>query len=166
MPKMIHIRRASTSDARLMAELLNEIIAEGGTTALTDPVTGAYISEKMAGHGDRGAWHLAEDDDGTCLGFQWIGPYPDLPPNACDIATFVRLGRTGLGIGSSLFEATKQAALDLGYDWINANIRADNSGGLTYYQSRGFRDWKRLENVMLSNGVCVDKCLKRYDLRD
>lgn len=166
MSKTIHIRRASTSDARLMAELLNEIIAQGGTTALTDPVTGTYLAEKMAGHGDRGAWHLAEDESGTCLGFQWIGPYPDLPPDACDIATFVRVGQTGLGIGSRLFEATKQAALDLGYDWINANIRADNTGGLTYYQSRGFRDYRRLEGIVLTDGSTVDKCLKRFDLKD
>ncbi|WP_137700924.1 GNAT family N-acetyltransferase [Marimonas lutisalis] len=161
---MIHIRRATPADARAMAELLNAIIAQGGTTALTDPITGADLSDKMAGHGVHGVWHLAEDDDGTLLGFQWIGPYPDLPPEACDIATFVRVGETGLGIGSRLFAATAAAARDLGYEWINANIRADNSGGLAYYQSRGFETWGRREGVALADGTIVDKILKRYDL--
>ncbi len=59
------------------------------------------------------AWHVVMDDAGALLGFQWIGVWPDLPPNACDIGTFVKTGQTGHGIGSHLFEATKQAALDL-----------------------------------------------------
>ena len=98
-------------------------------------------------------------------GFQWIAPQPDLPADACDIATFVRIGKTGLGIGSALFNATRQAAADMGYAWINANIRADNDGGLIYYQSRGFRDYGRIENYRLGTGQIVDKVLKRYDIK-
>jgi ribosomal protein S18 acetylase RimI-like enzyme len=52
----------------------------------------------------------------------------------------------------------------LGYVWINANIRADNEGGLIYYQSRGFRDYGRREGVALASGLVVDKVLKRYDI--
>jgi ribosomal protein S18 acetylase RimI-like enzyme len=87
-----------------------------------------------------------------------------LPPEACDIASFVKLGQTGLGIGTLLFDASRQAAKDLGYDWINATIRADNSGGLAYYQSRGFETYARHGNQQLANGTIVDKVSKRYDL--
>ncbi|MDA0924273.1 MAG: GNAT family N-acetyltransferase, partial [Proteobacteria bacterium] len=51
-----------------------------------------------------------------------------------------------------------------GYHWINATIRADNTGGLIYYQSRGFRDWRHLTDQRLANGMRVDKICKRYDL--
>ena len=98
------------------------------------------------------------------VGFQWISPHPKLPPEASDIATFVQIGRTGLGIGSALFSSTSQAAKDLGYIWINATIRADNEGGLTYYQSRGFRDWRFDEDVVLDSGQIVSRISKRYDL--
>jgi len=63
-----------------------------------------------------------------------------------------------------LFSANAQAAKDLGYVWINATIRADNEGGLTYYQSRGFRDWAFDEDVELPNGLVVNKISKRYDV--
>ena len=63
--------------------------------------------------------------------------------DAAEIATFTKIGKTGLGIGSALFRATEKAARGLGYTWINANIRADNAGGLAYYQSRGFEDYGR-----------------------
>lgn len=161
---MIATRRAITLDAPDMARLLNEIIEKGGTTALTRPVTGQDISEWMSSYADGSAWNVAIDDQEKIVGFQWIEPHRDLPPEACDIATFVQTGRTGLGIGSALFAASAKAAKEAGYVWINATIRADNSGGLTYYQSRGFRDWHFDEDVALENGTLVDKISKRFDL--
>jgi len=160
---MIHIRRAGPLDPRAMAELLNEIIALGGTTAITSPVTAAGLAHHMETV-PRNAWHVAEADDGTLLGFQWVEQIDSLPPEAASIATFARVGRTGLGIGSALFEATKETAKDLGYRWISADIRADNTGGLAYYQSRGFEEYGRKTGVRLDDGSTVDKVLKRFDL--
>ncbi|SIO20551.1 GNAT family N-acetyltransferase [Vannielia litorea] len=160
---MIHIRPAATADARAIAEMLQEIVDAGGTTALTGRVTRNDIVEWMA-VSPRAAWHVAEDDAGELLGFQWIDPMGEEPETCAEIATFARRGRTGLGIGSALFEATRKAARRLGYRWIRANIRADNTGGLAYYQSRGFEDYGRIEGYVMGDGTVVDKVLKRYDL--
>lgn len=161
---MINIRNAGPLDCRPLADLLNQIIQQGGTTAHTQTVTSAAIGEWMSRHPSQSAWHVAESDDGTALGFQFIEPHDQLPDDACDISTFVRVGQTGLGIGTRLFDASRNAARALGYRWINATIRADNSGGLAYYQSRGFETYHRRNNVTLSNGLVVDKVSKRYDL--
>jgi len=162
---MIIVRRAGTLDARPMAELLNAIIRAGGTTAYVEEVAPGTILNWLETAADGAAFHLAEDDTGTLLGFQWIAPHPKLPPEACDIATFVRIGQTGLGIGSRLFHETEAAARAFGYAWINATIRADNAGGLAYYQSRGFEDYARQNAVGLAHGLTVDRISKRYDLR-
>jgi ribosomal protein S18 acetylase RimI-like enzyme len=156
----MHIRRAGDMDARPMAELLNEVIKIGGTTAYVDPVSAAYLIGRMGE--DHAIWHLAEDDAGEVLGFQWVSPMPGTDAFVADIATFARAGRTGLGIGSALFTATRDAAQAEGYAWINASIRADNTGGLAYYQSRGFEDYGRIEGFRMGNGQIVDKILKRY----
>ena len=161
---MIHIRPASTLDATAMADLLNQIIAIGGTTAHTTPRTRDDMVEAMTQCPDRSCWLLAEDDKGTLLGFQLIEAYPPLPPEACDIGTFTRIGLTQSGIGSALFNETVKAARRLGFKWINATIRADNEGGLAYYQSRGFEDYKRHPSVALNDGTLVDKISKRYDV--
>ncbi|MGB0439986.1 MAG: GNAT family N-acetyltransferase [Primorskyibacter sp.] len=161
---MIGFRRAGVLDTRPMAALLNEIIAIGGTTAFTASVTADQIRGWMAQAPARSVWHLAEDAKGDILGFQSIEPHPTLPPEVCDIASFVRVGQTGLGIGSGLFERSRTVAAQMGYVWINATIRADNFGGLAYYQSRGFEDYARHSNVRLGNGQIVDKISKRYDL--
>jgi L-amino acid N-acyltransferase YncA len=147
-----------------MARLLNDIISAGGTTARTTPVTGADIADLMTQDAARSIWHVALDEAERVVGFQWVAPNDDLPPEAADISTFVQMGRTGLGIGSALFDATRKGAKALGYRWINANIRADNEGGLIYYQSRGFQDYGIIENYEMQNGERVNKTLKRFDL--
>ncbi len=154
---MIHVRRAGTLDIGAMATLLNEIIAKGGTTAMTQPVTRADMTAWMQVHSGRNAWFVAEDADGNLLGFQWIQPKDSLPSEACDIATFTQIGRTRLGTGTALFEATRNAAKNLGYVWINATIRAANEGALAYYQSRGFEIYHK-------PGKNSDRITKRYNL--
>lgn len=158
-----HIRKAGPLDARALAELLNEIIAVGGTTAYVHDKTADELSQRMRMTG--AAWLLAEDDTGRVMGFQWIEPHPDLPHDVVDIASFVRIGGTGLGVGSQLFQATCKAAKDIGYRAIDAIIRADNAGGLAYYQSRGFETLKVIKDAELDDGTRVDKIWKRYDLR-
>ncbi|WP_415405097.1 GNAT family N-acetyltransferase [Tateyamaria sp. SN3-11] len=161
---MIHVRPAIALDAPSMARLLNVIIEEGGTTALTTRVTGDDLIARMNANDGRAAWHVAVNAGEEVVGFQWIDAADYLPAEAAEIATFVQVGQTGLGIGSKLFDATRAAAKAMGYGWINANIRADNEGGLIYYQSRGFQDYGRIEGYEMANGQIVDKILKRYDL--
>ncbi len=159
---MIHIRRAGPLDASAMAELLNQIITKGGTTAYTSLFTSEMIRSKLST--PDAIWHLAEAEDGAVLGFQWIEPHPDLDADSTDIATFVKIGVTGLGVGSALFQKTLSVARTNGYRFVNAIIRADNDSGLAYYQSRGFENYRRLTNQTLDDGQVVDKIWKRYDL--
>lgn len=158
----MNVRSAHDLDASEIAALLNEIIAIGGTTAITGEVSREDILGWMSRPG--GAWHVAETERGEILGFQYIAPGSTLPSEAAEIATFAKPGKQGLGIGSKLFEATRVVATQLGYSWINANIRADNTSGLAYYQSRGFEDYGRIEGYAMANGIRVDKILKRLDL--
>ncbi|KAJ57217.1 acetyltransferase [Actibacterium mucosum KCTC 23349] len=159
---MIHVRKAGALDTRAMAELLNTIIAVGGTTALTQPVTGADLRMWMQTPGSH--WIVAEDDSGEILGFQWIEPTDELPQDAVSIATFSQVGKTGLGIGSALFRDTCDVAKKAGLGWISAEIRTDNIGGLTYYKSRGFEEYGRKIGHVLQDGTVVDKVLARYEL--
>ncbi|AXI40602.1 GNAT family N-acetyltransferase [Sulfitobacter sp. SK011] len=161
---MITVRCPITLDTADMARLLNEIISAGGTTAMARPVTGQDLAEWIAHDPDHSAWYVAVDGAERIVGFQWIEPAKYLPREAAEIATFVQIGQTGLGIGSALFTATCKAAKALGYVWINANIRADNEGGLIYYQSRGFQDYRVIEGHKMADGQIVDKRLKRFDL--
>lgn len=158
------IRPATPIDTAAMAELLAQIIVIGGTTAHTGPVDASIIQGWMARAPSQSAWHVAQSPDGAIMGFQFFEPHPDLPADTGDIATFVRVGATGQGIGRQLFAASRQAAIALGYAALVAVIRADNIGGLAYYSARGFVDIDRLENQTLADGLIVDKIVTRHAL--
>lgn len=158
------IRPGATADLRQAAELLSAIALAGGTTALTSPLSRDALGDWLTANPDQSAWQVAETATGDILGFQWIGPFDRLPAKACEIGTYVKTGQTGLGIGSKLFDATKAAARAMGYGWIRATIRADNTGGLAYYQSRGFEDYAVLKDIKLEDGTLVSKRCKRFDL--
>jgi L-amino acid N-acyltransferase YncA len=148
------IRPAEIRDAPAMTDLLNAIIARGGTTAHrrpfdTDGMIAHYISPSRAI-----SCHVAERG-GTILGFQalewtdpdWSGANP-LPADWAVIATFVAIGAQGGGIGGRLFAATHAAARQAGVAVIDATIRRENRGGLAYYARMGFDDYWSDEQVI------------------
>ncbi|MCV2892648.1 GNAT family N-acetyltransferase [Lentibacter sp. XHP0401] len=151
----MHLRHASPADARVLAELLNTIIAEGGTTALKAPLTKAEMKGWIGSNPAQSAFLMAEDDTGQALGWQSVGPGKDLPREACNIATFTLRGKSQLGIGSALFKETVKSAKTLGYVWINATILTQNEGGIIYYQSRGFEPYQHTP----------ERVLMRFNLR-
>lgn len=158
------IREATPDDAQGMSEMLNEIIEVGGTTAFLTPVTAETIQSWMTCDPEKSSWHVAVDEDGQIAGYQSAEPYDSPAKDALTIATFVRIGVIKSGIGSRMFEATIRRARDLGYRWINATIRSDNTGGRAYYRSRGFQTWKEDGEATLTDGRTVGKVSKRYDL--
>jgi len=159
----VAIRPVQHTDIGQMTELLNEIIEIGGTTAYLTPQTEADIARWVSRGGDKASWHVA-DEDGAVLGFQWAEPHDQLPAVAASVATFVRVGTVGKGLGTRLFAATTAKARALGFVWLNASIRSDNVSGLTYYAKMGFKDWKIDPDAALSDGRITGKTHKRFNL--
>lgn len=159
-------RPALPADAPAMCAILNEIIAIGGTTAYEDP----FDTEKMIANYVAAPLLIActvAELDGAVVGFQAIwrpdGATP-MPPDWAVIASFVKVGITGQGIGRALFSATTAAARAHGVVTIDAQIRADNASGLQFYSAMGFRDHAVVRDVPLNDGRPVDRIRKRFDL--
>ncbi|SEP61531.1 L-amino acid N-acyltransferase YncA [Loktanella sp. DSM 29012] len=160
------IRQATSADALGMLDVLNPIIAEGGTTAHqtsfdVDRMRQHYISRPALI-----CTHVA-DMGGKIGGFQMLArPDPDdaAMQGWAIIASFVSGDHAGKGIGRALFAATRARALSEGFATIDATIRADNDSGLRYYAAMGFVDFDRLIDVPLRDGTRVDRIRKRFDL--
>lgn len=138
-----------------MAELLNAIIARGGTTAYREPFTDERMRADYV-EAALGISSVVAERDGSILGFQalhwpdpgWTGANP-LPAGWAYIATFVAIGMQGHGIGTRLFAATRAAARAAGVRAIDATIRRENAGGLAYYSRMGFEDY-RSDDVVIA----------------
>lgn len=159
------VRPVRDEDADELAELLNAIIARGGTTALEEPFTGpALAGAYLTGPEVICCFVAVDDGTGRLEGFQTLGRYPGLPDDIGDIGTFTRVGGTQKGIGSALFEATRAEAKARGLSALNATIRADNAGGLAFYGRMGFTDHDTIEGAPLKDGRKVGRVRKRYAL--
>jgi L-amino acid N-acyltransferase YncA len=161
------VRPCMPDDAPAVAELLNAVIARGGTTALQD----AFTPEQLA------QTYLTGPNVHVCLvavdavtdrieGFQTLGRYPGLPEDVGDIGTFARVDGVQRGVGSALFAAMIDRARAHGLSAMNATIRADNSGGIAFYTKQGFADHAVTVGVPLQDGTPVDRVHKRYPLRE
>ncbi len=164
----LQVRPATRKDAAGMAELINAIIAIGGTTAYEDPFEAASMDAAYISLPELVSCFVAEAD-GEIVGFQGLmrsfDPDDPLPDGWATIGTFARVGATRGGIGAALFDKTRGAAREAGIRVIDATIRADNTGGLAFYARQGFVDYGRLVGVPLKTGAPVDRIRKRFDLR-
>lgn len=159
-------RPATPSDAAEIAALINEIIAIGGTTAYETPFTPEHADREFISPPHGLACTLAEDD-GALLGFQvllWPNEHEPFPDGWAYIGTYARVGRTGGGVGRTLFAETIRLARAAGVKTIDATIRADNTGGLAYYTRMGFIDYDRRVGVPLKDGALVDRVRKRFEI--
>jgi L-amino acid N-acyltransferase YncA len=158
----LHVRPATPGDVAPLCDLLNVIIGIGGTTALEQPLTEAQFNEYFLEGVSCLSCLVAEASDRGVLGFQVLGRHADLPSDWADVGTFARAEPKTPGVGTALFAASRTLAADMGVVAINATIRADNRGGLAYYEKMGFRTYRTLEAVKLQDGRAVDRILKRY----
>jgi L-amino acid N-acyltransferase YncA len=159
------VRHVTPDDAPVLAELLNAIIARGGTTALQTPFTPEALAETYLNGPNVHLCFVAVDSATDRIeGFQTLGRYPGLPEDIGDIGTFARVDGVQRGIGSALFAEMTDRARALGLTAINATIRADNTGGLAFYAKQGFIDHDVTRAVPLSDGTPMDRVHKRFDL--
>jgi L-amino acid N-acyltransferase YncA len=159
----IEVRPVTPADASELAALLNAIIARGGTTALEQPLTPERLAVTyLTGPGVISCVVAVDGDTGRLEGFQTLIREPYLPEDWGDIGTFARLDCTQRGVGSALFAATCERARELGLAGLNAEIRADNAGGLAFYRKMGFEDYKVIPFIPLADGTPVDRIHERY----
>ena len=158
------VRPVTDDDAPALAELLNAIIARGGTTALQEPFTPERLAQAYLTGPDVICCFVAVDAAGQLQGFQTLGRYPGLPDDVGNIGTFTRVGGVQRGVGTALFAATRDEARRQGLAALNATIRADNAGGLAFYSRMGFRDHSVTHGVPLADGTPVDRVHKRFAL--
>ena len=164
MRRPLEIRPVQNVDAPVLADLLNEIIARGGTTAFEVPFTSETLAEGMLTGSYVICCFVAQGKDGTLRGFQSLLRHEDLPDGVGDIATFSCVGGAQKETGSQLFAATQAEAKRQRLTAINATIRADNIGGLAFYSQLGFLDHSISRAVPLRDGTPVDRISKRFNL--
>jgi GNAT superfamily N-acetyltransferase len=162
----IRVRHAVMSDAPALCEMLNAIIRIGGTTALEVPLSVAgFVGDFLEGEHFLSCFVAEDSRTSRPLGFQSLSRHPGLPEYWADIGTFAKSEPKTQGVGTALFTRMKIWAAERDVAAINAAIRADNRGGLAFYEKMGFRTYRVYQAVPLLDGTPVDRIFKSYILR-
>ncbi|RGP38760.1 GNAT family N-acetyltransferase [Pseudotabrizicola alkalilacus] len=154
------VRPALPQDAKAMADLLNQIIAIGGTTAHQTPKTPETVRHDYIDGPDSITCVVAEEA-GQILGWQSIGWHH----GDAHIGSFVDPHTQAKGIGSQLFAETLKLSRAAGLTEIFATIRADNVPGLAYYARQGFTDISAEPDYALNTGEVVGRVHRKLTLR-
>ncbi|MDP2082115.1 MAG: GNAT family N-acetyltransferase [Pseudotabrizicola sp.] len=143
-----------------MADLLNRIIAIGGTTAHEDQKKPDAVCHDYIDGPDTLTCVVAEVG-AQIIGWQAVG-WHDGDPH---IGTFVSPDVQAKGTGGALFAQTSMLCLDKGIAGIFATIRADNVPGLAYYARLGFTDIGAEPDYALKSGQVVGRIHRKFTLR-
>jgi L-amino acid N-acyltransferase YncA len=140
---MIRIRPVQVEDAEGIVRVLNPLVESGSYTVLDRPFTVEQERHFIASFPGQGVFQVAQRDPGDLIvGFQNVEPfattYTEAFAHVGVIGTYVDPSEQKQGIGRLLFESTRLAAREKGYEKFFAFVRADNAGALSFYKRIGF----------------------------
>jgi L-amino acid N-acyltransferase YncA len=161
-------RRDDIRDATAVAAVLNSVIDEGRYTALAGHFTPQAELAFLQSLGPRSEMFVAEMAD-QIVGFQVIEPFVAYTPtmdHVCQLATYVRAGLRGQGIGHRLSEATLAFAHAYGYEKAVVYVLVGNKGGLAYYRSLGFKERGVLTRQTKIGGTYHDEVVMEVHFRN
>jgi L-amino acid N-acyltransferase YncA len=153
------IRVATPADAFAMAQVLNRIIALGGTTAHETAKSVQQVLDDYITGPDVLSCVVALDED-QVIGWQSVGRWQD----EAHIGTFVTPDIQARGAGAAMFALTCDTVQKAGVPYLIASIRADNEPGLRYYARMGFVDFASEPHFALSTGQIVGRIHRRFDV--
>jgi L-amino acid N-acyltransferase YncA len=136
------VRLATTDDAVGVAAVLNRVIAGGRHSLLDTPFTVAEERAYIDALPERSFLHVAEATGSGILGFQTVIPWNTFTTHEFDhvatMGTYVDERHRRRGVGAALASASFAAALQLGYEKVFTDLRADNLDSLGYHLALGF----------------------------
>lgn len=153
------VRKMERSDAPACVEILNHIIAAGGSTAYEDPYTAEVFADHYCDEPPVSNVVLVDD---RIVGFQAAF---DIGDGLYSIGSFTDRRQPIRGAGRALFEKTLADCRAHGGQAILAKITSDNVGGLAFYSRLGFVDDHVVPNdFQRRDGTLVDRIIKRFPL--
>lgn len=152
-------RPMTSADVPSCVEIVNHIIALGGTTAYEQPFTKEDFDAQYCEEPPISIVVLSRS---RIVGFQALF---EVAPGLYSIGCFTDQQNPMKGAGRGMFKATLAAAKLRGGSAILAKITSDNTGGLAYYNRMGFVDFDvKPSDMTRPDGTVVDRIIKRLEL--
>ena len=151
------IRRATRSDASVIADIYNEAIATTTATFDTEPKSTEERIRWLQSHDERHPVLVAELD-GAVVGWASLTRWSDRAAydDTAETSFYVYSTHRGRGIGRKLQEALIEEAQRLGFHTLIARITAGSAESLHLHETTGFTQVGVLKEVGRKFGKLLD----------
>ena len=129
------VRRAETTDAAQIAEIIREVSEEENPVGFDSTQTPEQVEAWITRQGGSGAMFVV-DDGRHILAFAALD-FDSSEPDECSFGAWVRAQNCRQGHGTTLAEEALAFARDRGYHRIRARLPQDNESVLSYLSSIG-----------------------------
>ena len=152
------VRAARADDAEAIQAIYAHHVLHGTASFEIDPPTLAFWTDKIAAVTARGWPFLIAERDGDILGYAHATQFRDRPAYArtCENSIYVRAGKHGRGIGTTLINALVEAAARSGFHEMIAVIGGGEPASVALHARAGFRHTGRMERVGEKFGRLLD----------
>jgi L-amino acid N-acyltransferase YncA len=136
----LRTRLATPADARAIAAIYNEGIADRIATFETEPRTPEQLTAQLIDKGDRFPTVVAERE-GRVVSWASAGPYRSRPAysGVAEHSVYVARAARGTGAGRAALEALCRAYAERGFWKIVSRIFPENTASLILHERCGFR---------------------------
>lgn len=136
----VHIRPAELSDAPALMAIYNPVVETSTATFDLVPRTLEEQREWLADRSGARIVLVAEDEQGTVVGYAALSPYRDRAAYSTTVedSVYVHDEHHGRGIGRLLLEAIVDAARAHGFHAVMARIVADHEASIALHTVCGF----------------------------
>jgi L-amino acid N-acyltransferase YncA len=129
------IRTATQEDAEQIAEIIEEVLAEGRPVAFTEPMSSEAVRAWIERQGDSGTM-IVVDDGRFIRGFASID-FDSSQPGECTFGAWVRARYRRQGNGTALAEEALAFARQHGYRRIRGRLPEQNEPALSSLSAIG-----------------------------
>ena len=153
----VQLRPATTGDARAIATIYNQYIADGNYTMDTVPWSETDVALRLS------QLHEREQLFVICAGEQVAGwgivkRYSERNGYrvSCETSLYLDRQYTGRGLGSHMMRALFDTCQQFGYHHAVARIRAANEASIRFHEQHGFEWVGRQREIGYVNGRWAD----------
>jgi len=136
----VEIRRARVEDAEAIRAIYNAEVTGSTVTFDLVPRTADEQVDWLVKRSGAYAVLVAEDDDGTILGFASLSPFRDRPAYSTTVedSVYVDRQRRSAGVGRALLEALVETATAHGFHAMIGRIVGGHDASIALHERAGF----------------------------
>ena len=168
MTEEVTVRAATSSDAKVIAQIYAHHVVHGTASFDTEPRSQQDTQAKIEQCQLQGWPFLVAERGGTLVGYAYATQFRDRPAyrSTCENSIYISPDHLGLGVGTVLLDALVRTATEAGFRQMVAVIGGAEPASVALHSRAGFVEAGRMRSVGRKHGRWLDTLYMQRSLGD